>query len=206
MLVAVVTWLSVGVGCNLIAVPFVLFSPEPTKKVAAEFPRLKGKRLLILVWAEQATLYEYQRIQLEIASWVRYQLKEQFKELEIVTPSKVDQYMKAHPDWATEPPPRIGRHFKANLVMMIEMMEFTTREPDSPSLYRGRARARITMYDLSGEQEPAKGIALKPAEALYPPDRPIGVLRADEWKIRAETYQEFGRIVARKFYDHEVKL
>lgn len=206
MLTAVLLWMPMGAGCNLISVPFVLFAPEPTKKVTAEFPHLKGKRLLILVWAEQATLYEYQRIQLEIASWVRYQLKEQFKDLAIISPSEVDRYMQSHPDWATEPPPRIGRKFKADLVMMVELMEFSTHEPGSPSLYRGKARARITMYDLSGDEELPRGIALKPAEAVYPPDQPIGVLRADEWTIRAETYQEFGRVVARKFYDHEVKL
>lgn len=206
MLGAILLGASMGTGCNLISLPFVLFAPEPTKKVSAEFTHLKGKRVLILVWAEQATLYEYQHVQVEIASHVRYYLKEKFKDLKVVAPSEVDRYMKRHPDWATEHPGRVGAHFKADLVIMLELMEFTTREPDSPSLFRGRARARVTMYDLTGEDEMPKGVALKPAEAVYPPDRPIGVLRADDRIIRAETYKEFGRAVARKFYEHEVKL
>lgn len=205
MLMVPLLWLPMGVGCNLISLPFVLFAPEPTKKVTAEFAHLKSKSVLILVWAEHATLCEYPRVQLEIASWVRYGLRERFKDIEVVAPSKVDRYMKSNPDWATEQPARIGRQFKADLVMMIEMMEFTTRELGSPSLFRGRARARITMYDLSEEGDRPKGIALKLAEAVYPPDRPIGVLHADDRAIRAQTYQEFGRVVARKFYDHEVK-
>lgn len=199
-------WLPMTVGCNLVSLPFILFAPEPTKKVSAEFAHLKGKRLLILVWAEQATLYEYPNVRYEVADHVRYHLKEHFPKLEVVPPSQVNRYMKSHPDWSTERPTRLGRHFKADNVMMLELMEFTTREPGSPNLFRGRVRARIMMYDMSGEEERPKGIALKPAEAVYPPDRPIGVLRANDRTIRAETYKEFGRVVALKFYDHEVKI
>jgi len=197
---------SLCTGCNLISLPVVLFAPDPTKKVPAEFAHLKGKRVLILVWAEQATLYEYPHVQLETATHIRYYLKEKFKDIDIVSPTDVDRYMKGHPEWATEHPARLGRHFKADLVMMIELMEFGTREPGSPGLFRGRARARVTVYDLTSGEEQPKGIALKPAEAFYPADRPIGVLRADDRTIRAETYKEFGRVVAEKFYDHEVKL
>jgi hypothetical protein len=194
------------VGCNLISMPFVLFAPDPTKKIPAEYANIKGKRVLILVWAEQATLYEYPKVQLEIGSHIWYYLKEHFKDISVVSPSEVYRYMESNPDWATEHPADIGRRFKSNLVMMVELMEFTTREPGSPNLFRGRVRARITMYDLTGDDERPKGIALKPAEALYPPDRPVGVLRADDRTIRAETYKEFGRVVAQKFYEHEVKL
>ncbi len=194
-------------GCNIISVPFVLFSPDPTKKVAAEFAQIKGKRVCILVWAEQATLYEYPRVQLESADHIRYFLKEKFgKDVDIVSPTEVDRYMQSHPDWATEHPARLGRHFKADLVMMVELMEFSTREPGSPGLFRGRVRARVTMYELTKGEDQPRGIALKPAEVAYPPDKPVGVLRADDRTIRAETYKEFGRIVAEKFYDHEVKL
>jgi hypothetical protein len=195
-----------GLGCNLVSLPFVLFAPEPTKKVNAEYAHLKGKKVLILVWAEQATLYEYPHVQLEVASAVRYSLKEKFKDIEIVSPTDVDRYMKSHPDWSTEHPSRLGRQQKADLVMMVELLEFTTREPGSPGLFRGRVRARVTVYDLTQHEEQPKGIALKPAEAIYPPDKPIGVLRADDRTIRAETYKEFGRVVAEKFYDHEVKI
>ena len=205
MLGAAVVLLPLSTGCNLISLPYVLFGPEPTEKVQAEFSHLKGKRVVVLVWAEQATLYEYPHVQVEVAGYVHYHLKEQIKPLDIVPPSQVKRYMQSHPDWATEHPGRIGRHFKADIAMMIELMEFTTREPGSPNLFRGRARAGITVYDLTGDQELPKGIALKPAEAVYPSDRPIGVLRADDRQIRAETYHELGRTVARKFYDHEVK-
>ncbi len=206
MIGVVAACMPLAAGCNLVSVPFVLFAPEPTKKVSAEFTHLKDKRLLILVWAEQATLYEYPHVQLETASHIRYHLREQYSDLDVASPSQVDRYMQAHPDWDTEHPARLGRHFKADAVMMVELMEFSTREPGSPNLYRGRVRARVTMYDLTGEEEMPKGIALKPAEAVFPPDRPIGVLRADDRTIRAETYKEFGRVVARKFYEHEVKL
>ena len=197
--------LPVMVGCNLISLPYVLFAPEPTEKVKAEFAHLEGRRVLVLVWAEQATLYEYPNVQIEIASYVRYLLKEKFSDLDVASPSHVSRYMKSRPDWATEHPAAIGRHFKADIVMMVELMEFTTREPGSPNLFRGRARARITVYDLTGEDDRPKGFALKPAEAVYPPDRPIGVLRADDRVIRAQTYKEFARAFTRKFYDHEVK-
>jgi hypothetical protein len=206
ILAPLLLWLPTGVGCNLISVPFVLFAPDPTEEVPAEYAHLKGQRVVILVWAEQATLYEFPKVQVSLASHVRYFLKEKLPDLDIVAPSKVVRYMRNNPDWATESPAKIGKLFKADAVMMLELMELNTREPGSPNLYRGRARARVTMYDLTGDEERPKGMALKPAEAVYPPDRPIGVLRADDRAIRAALYQEFGRTVARKFYDHEVKL
>lgn len=206
LLATAALWLPLSTGCNLVSLPFVLFAPEPTEKVPAEYTKLKGKKLVILVWAEQATLYEYPKVQLEASSYIRYHLKEKYGDLDIISPSDVYHYMQSNPDWDSEHPAKIGRHFKADLVMMTELMEFTTREPGSPNLFRGRVRARVTMYDLSAGEDRPKGVALKPAEAVFPPDRPIGVLRADDRWIRAETYKEFGRVVARKFYEHEVKL
>jgi hypothetical protein len=205
MVMAVLIW-PLTVGCNIISVPFVLFAPDPTKKIPAEFAKIEGKRVLILVWAEQATLYEYPHVQLESATHIRYFLREKFKDLDVVSPTEVERYMQGHPDWSTEHPARLGRQFKADFVMMVELMEFSTREPGSPGLFRGRVRARVTVYDLSFGEEQPNGISLKPAEAVYPPDKPIGVLRADDRTIRAETYKEFGRNVAQKFYEHEVKL
>ena len=61
-------------GCTLIAAPFLAFGQERTKKVPPEYPYLDGKKVCLLVWAEQYTEFEHRWVRLEVSEHVRVAL------------------------------------------------------------------------------------------------------------------------------------
>ena len=67
--------LGAAAGCQAIAYPFIVFGEEPTVKVPAEYGKLAGKKVAIVVWADNETLMDYPFVRFEVASWVAQTLK-----------------------------------------------------------------------------------------------------------------------------------
>jgi hypothetical protein len=62
-------------GCQWLAAPWLMWGPEVTKTVPAEYPYLAGKKACVLVWAEMDTLFVYPHVQLEVAEHVAYAMQ-----------------------------------------------------------------------------------------------------------------------------------
>jgi len=189
-------------GCNLLAYPLYLAAPEPTKKVPAEFNKLQGKRVAIVVWAKPETLFQFPHVRLEVAAQVAWQLQQKVKNVQVVQPQLIADYQDRHPEWEGLPPAEIGKRFGADYVIFVELLEYTTRDPRSPTLYRGRARAGIVVYDVA---DPARKWPLNPVTAEYP-GGPVGVAAADDMAVHRGLLDLLGRKIAQKFYDHEIVL
>ncbi len=190
-------------GCRLIAAPFLAWGQEQTKPVPAEYPYLAGRKICILVWAEQFTLFEYPHVQLDVSEHVRVALEGAVQGLTVIPNRQVVDYQTRDPNWETRGPARIGARFGADRVLMIELTQYTTREPGSPHLYRGYMGANIKVYDTgSPDAEPAYKTTL---ETVYPPDS-MGTYGTDDRTIRASLMRAFGAELAGKFHDRREKV
>jgi len=189
-------------GCNLLAYPLYLTAPEPVRKVPAEFDKLPGKTVAVVVWAEPATLFQFPHIRLEVAAQVAYQLGRHIKDTHVVEPQQVADYQDRHPNWASLPPAELGKKFGADYVIFIELLKYTTRDPKSPALFRGRATASVAVYDAN---EPSRRWTLTQAVAQYPA-RQTGLISGDDMSVHRRLLEQLGIQIARKFYDHEVKV
>lgn len=196
-------------GCQAMAFPFLMWGAEPTKDVPAEYPYLAGKKVAIFVWAEPDTLFEFPFVQLEVSEHVAAAFDEGFRTVKRLDPvvfvpnRNVVELQRRDPDWDRKDPAELGRHFAADRVLMIELTQYTTREPESTHLFRGRIAANVKVYD------PAYPNAL-PAykttvEVAYPPES-HGDWGTDDRGIRKATLELFASEVAGKFYDRRVKV
>lgn len=192
-------------SCRALLYPILATAPKPTRKVLAEFSKLPGHRVLILVWADQATLFDYPNIRYELAEYVAYHLKDKLKNLTIVPNREVARYQQTNYHWDSQPPALIGRKFDAELVLHIELLQYTTRAAGTPHLLCGQGRAAITIYDCQAEP-PRQRLYHGQAEARYPPSGSLGLLQADDASVHARTLDLLGAAIAAKFYDHEVEL
>lgn len=202
-LLVALSLLSVTAGCNLMALPFMLWGQKPTKDVAAEYPYLEGKRVGILVWAELETLFEYPHVQYEVAEHARAALEAHVKDVKIVSSRKLVDYQRREPKWESQHPTEIGRQFGCERIIMIELTQYTTREPDSPHLYRGRIAANVKVYDCAiAGSAPTYSDNV---EVAWPPDTP-GKWGADDNMVRRYAMEAFAEELAGRFYDRKVPL
>jgi hypothetical protein len=190
-------------GCKAAALPWLLWGEEPTKNIAAEYPYLAEKRVCIVVRADMDTLVEYPQVQLELADHVQAALEANIQGLRCVDPRKVVDYQREKTDWDKEDPAVFGKHFQADRLLELDLTQYTTREPESPYLYRGHVAALLNIYNTAyPNSAPAYS---KEVAAIYPPDGP-GEWGSTDRDIRRGMMQAFAEEVAGKFYDRKVKV
>jgi hypothetical protein len=195
--------LAASIGCQAAATPWLLWGKEPTKEVPAEFPYLQGKKVCVLVWADPETLFEYPWVQLEISEHIVQAMKAHVEGISFVPNRKVVDLQRSEPDWERADPATLGARFGVDRVLMIELMQYTTREPESPHLYRGRVAASVKVYDTDYPQ--SAPVFKTTVETVYPPDS-VGQWGSDDRSIRKATMEAFAADVAGKFYNRRVKV
>jgi hypothetical protein len=192
--------LSALTGCAFFRGAVLLWGQEPTKKVPAEYPYLTDKKVCILVWAEPYTMFEYRWVQLDVSEHVRVAMEETVHGATFVPNRQVVEYQDHNPNWDKEDPAKIGQRFGADRVMLIELTQYTTREPDSPHLYRGHMSANVKVFDAAyTASQPAYKTTI---EVAYPPDS-VGQYGTDDQSIRRATMQAFAAQLAGRFYERQ---
>lgn len=194
-------------GCNYLAFPLYVFAPpEPTKTVEPEFKGLEKKTMTVIIWADTGTLLEYQSAQLELTDAIIAEFKRHLPTLTITEPRRVIRYQDEKPSWRAMQPRLLCDHFSSDLVMIVSLMEFTTREPGHAHLARGRIHAQAAIYQRERGQEPADQGPVWQNDGMltvFPAQSPV-VLAGDDWQIRSATEKLFAQELVRKFYKHEV--
>jgi hypothetical protein len=194
--------LAANSGCKLLASPLLLWGPEPTKVVPAEFPYLQGKKVCVVVWADSETLFEYQWVPLEVSEHVAAAMKPNVRGISFIPNRNVVELQRRDVDWDRRDPTVLGARFGADRVLMIELTQYTTREPESPHLCRGRIAANVKVYNV--QYQNSDPVFKTSVEVVYPPDS-AGPWGTNDDAIRKATMEAFAGELAGKFYDRRVK-
>jgi CO/xanthine dehydrogenase Mo-binding subunit len=182
---------------------------EHKRKVPAEFTKLTGQNVLILVWAQPETLFDYPYVRVETASHIRDKLAAELQtrktHVDFVEPARSEDYLRRTLDVSYDPMD-VGRKFDASMVVYIELLEFHVRDADAPDLLRGTVNASVAVYDLTAAADETQRYELEPVRVKYPENQPVMFSRTSADMIREGTYTAFAEVVARKFYDYEEDL
>ena len=192
-------------ACNLIS-GMVQVLPPPKQKVAAEYSRLAGKKVVILTWVQDdGALVDFPYAQAQLSAFAAVHLKEKVDNITIVSTARVEDYLERSYDPVPDPV-EVGKRFSADVVVFLEVFRLSLRDPATPQLYQGRIEASVRVYDRTAGGEGANEFELTPIEVRVPENRTIGVVAANAAQILRETYDAFGAAVAKRFHDHEVEL
>jgi hypothetical protein len=143
-------------GCQQFVILSYLIGGPPSiepdfDKETGESLKGKDKTVAVVCFAPRELLAEFPAIDKEIAAQVSFQLAEH--KIAIVKPDYVRAWISAHPKW--ELAEEIGREFKADYVVEIEISTFSLYEGTSTTLYRGRTEADVSvtkMEEGSGDE------------------------------------------------------
>lgn len=190
-------------GCAVVRAMTYLFGELPTRQVKAEYPHLAKQKVCVLVRADMETIFEYPHVQWEVADHVRVALEQNVQGVKVVDPRRVAEYQRGHPDWERTDPAELGKRFAADRVLEINLTQYTTREPDSPHLYRGHISALVSVYHAGyPNSEPVYTTEVK---TVYPPES-VGEPGTGDRAIRRAAMEVFANDLAGKFYDRTVQV
>ena len=194
-------------GCNLL-VPFA-FVGDHKRKVLAEFDKLPKQRVAILVWTDQATLFDYPYARVELATFISDKLRHEMTQrglgTEVVDARDVEDFLQKNLD-ARVDPAAVGRQFKTDYVVYVEVLEFQIRDAEEPQFLRGRVEAAVSVHDVRPEPDRTSRYTLTPVKCLYPDDQPVLMSATNSPLIREGTYRKFAEEVARIFHEYTVDL
>ena len=193
-------------GCG--AISYFLHKLAPAGKgkwIPAQSEALsEGKKVLILVYADQAIQYQHEQLaRYNTASMIAEQMQAELK-VDVVDPAVVEQFQASNLNWTDRHPSQIARErYRADLVLYIELRDFTTAAEESGELLRGRMEGTCSLYTVGkSAAEPVELLWEQKVESVYPPDIPEVANIGAVDRIRYETIKLFAERLVKCFYGH----
>jgi len=196
--------LSAG-GCNWFQLPLYAIFGQTHTQVKAQYKGLTGKKIAIVIATGPSTSFDYPQARTDITMAVIQTITKHVKNVQFVDQAELEKFQKEDLDWVALPMSDIARRFDAQRVLYLDLYQFTMYEPNSINLLRGSIAAAMTVYeaDSAAPDRPAYRTSL---EVLYPENQPQPTSNRAMAAIQSGTIALFADQVARKFYDHKVKI
>lgn len=194
-------------GCNWLTP--LAFVGEHKKKISAEFDKLPNTRVALLVWTDQATLFDYPFARFELASYLADKLGAEMRQrkltIDLIDPRDVEDLLQKDPATQIDPL-KVGAHFRCDYVLYLEVLEFQIRDAQQPQFLQGRLQTSVAVFDVRAGRVSGERFELTPVQCVYPPGQPILFSAANAPIVRESLYRLFAEHVARKFYEHTVDI
>lgn len=186
-------------GCNWFT-PLAFILPEHKRQVSAEFTQLSGS-VAVMVWADSPITYDYPSLTLDVAAHVSDRLQAVVPEIKPIDVNDLEDFIKQKPRGRL--PEDVGRHFQADYVIYLELLDFGLREASTPDIIQGRVYSSIVVYTFKDPQAPPQRNELVPISVKVPEGGPTHFSPGELHRVRKDLYETFAGQVAAKFYDHE---
>ena len=208
LLLTLISLLLLTTGCNILGPILYIFSPPaPRRTVQAEYEGLEGKSVATVVYAGPEISTDYVLAQLEIADAVNYKLKEYVDKVKTIPPRRILRYQQENAAWIDEPPEKLCAKFNCDYVLLVTLVEFSTREPGSAYLVRGRLTAAAKLYGRpDGPNAGLKWSSSEDFRVVFPPDSQMAMGIDSATKVRYKTEKNFAKALVLKFVKHKVDI
>jgi hypothetical protein len=194
------------VGCDVVGwtLDSTMGGPKEVK-VAAEYKGLTGKRVAVIVAADEQTLYGHPGAPLAITKAVSAQLATALTDVKVANPEQVVEFQRKNPYWATLPYKMLLKKLEADRLIVIDLATYSTHEPGNTHVWRGVATASVSVAEADAEN-PNNLTYTQAVSARFPELQPVGVLDAEESTIALGLNREFATKVSRLFFEHQVTV
>jgi hypothetical protein len=197
-------------GCGFLGFGF---GPEAQPQLAshadaAPYPGLANKSLAIVVYAPIATLDEFPGAREEISSFVATQIRGNMPTTALVDPRQVVSWQDSTFNWQNLSPSDFGKHFQVQRVLVIQILDYSTKRPLGVSNLQGRLRAQCLIFDTPKSAPDAPPETSLPApvwsglvDAAWPSGKPLDPTQTNENAVRLRTLESFSDLLVRFFYE-----
>ena len=174
-----------------------------TKTIPAEFDGLKNRSVAVVVFANETTQFEYPWAVLNLSAMTSAMLRSGVKGLTAINAQKINAYQRKNLHWAEMDRTALGKALKADFVLYISLVEFTTVEEGYVDLLRGKINGEIKVYDCSKSEADACVWTCENIRVSFPKTATVRTAK-NETEIHSRIMVKFSQKLARKFYSYKI--
>ncbi len=192
-------------GCAQAGFLVYLFTPDnPTETVEAEYKELSDARVAVVIYTSQSTQVDYPLVRLALASVIGAELKARLQNVSAIDPRTVVKFQDETPNWETLPRSQVARTLGADYLLYVVLSEYSTMEPSTLNLYRGRASADVSLFKAALDEAQCRVWGKEMFHVSYPQNTTVGVTASNDEEIAYQTQRLLADQVVKKFYKHKV--
>ncbi len=189
-------------GCDAAGYSLWLLTPREDKKVQAEFNDLSKHTLAVVFFVDEKTQLDYPNVRLTLGAKITEEFRKNVKDIKVIDPIRVTRYQDENIHWDTQEKKTTAKDLKADFLLIISLVEYSTRVPGQVNAFQGRISAEAKLYDAVLDEGDNLLWKSKDSLDVVFPKLPQYSERAEP-SIRQVTEQMFADMLAKKFYDHE---
>ncbi len=189
-------------GCNVVTIVGYLIGGPPS--VEPDFDKEttlsmtdKDVKVAIICVAPTSIKWDFDEIDRDLANAVAARLVSH--QIKLVDPNKVQVWLDKHPEW--DKPQELGKDLDATYVIYIDLSKFSLYENDSHMLYRGRAEAMVSVYEMDEDGDGEK-IYSKNITSEFPHAIPRATQDISFTKFKKEYRAHLSDVIGRLFYEY----
>jgi hypothetical protein len=150
-----------GAGCNGLTLPYFLFQRlcgedanlPPLMAKLASSDKKKVVKVVVIASSNLQAQPEFLTIDRDLTTLFIRRLQQSYKDnkenVVLLPATKVERFKDTHPNWALDVP-SIGKHFKADWVVWLQIDSFSLYEPRSHNMiYQAHANIQVSLFDMS---------------------------------------------------------
>lgn len=206
----ILNWLTLGLvsisllssGCNYVVLAGYLIGGPPS--IEPDFDAMTGNSMtdrnvtaVVVCYAPHKLRLRYPRVDKELEKYVGSKLA--MHHIQVAPPDLVRAWLDENPEW--DKADEIGRAFNATYVIHIDLNDYSLYEEHSSTLYRGRADAMVSVYQIDddgyGEQ-----IYSKELISQFPLRAPRATTEVSFSNFKQEYMTRLSEEIGRLFYEY----
>lgn len=204
---AVAVCLMISSGCSLGVMFNKMLLGDPL--APAEFRAMtdvdltKGKeRILVMCTTPPSVSEELTTLSVDIAEGISRTLKRE--EVNVVSSKEVSAWIDDH-GGVDLTPEELAQDFKTDFIAWIDIKQFSTREPNSPDLLRGRCSGFVRVYRVREREDGtryASTVYSREFGSTFPIHQPISATGRSPLLFQKEFVDQVSEELSERFYDH----
>lgn len=201
-LVMLMAWLA---GCNIIGYGAHVVAGDPKEKKVwhdAEYEGLDNTTVAVMVSADDQVLYQFPNAPLDTARAVSARLTADVTGVSVTDPAQVIAFQQRNPYWNATPYRDLLQRLNVQRIVHVDLVQYATHEPGNRHVWRGVVVANINVASADAPN-PNDLVYANTVQVVFPEDRPVGVLDADDRTIQLGMLTLFSKEVSRLFHGHE---
>ncbi|MDD4892132.1 MAG: hypothetical protein PHU85_19590 [Phycisphaerae bacterium] len=170
-----------------------------TRSVPPEYSGLPGHKLAVVVRTLEQTDWEHPELPGDLERFVLNRFKQDLGKVTLVSQAEVQRYKDQHQRWTDTPEVEVGRKFKADMVLYINVDFYSPSQSDPMHYMQGKLTCRCLLYDCaSGER-----LWEKPDLTVqFPPKSMSGGITTSPQKNKTQLMMTFSEKLTQCFYRH----
>jgi hypothetical protein len=187
-------------GCGRLS---YFFWPFQTKTIPAEFEGLKDHTVAVVIFASETTQYEYPWAVMNLSAMISSNIVANVEGAKAISPQKISAYQRKNLHWMEMDKTKLCKALKADYVLYVSLIEFSTAEKGYIDTLRGTVNGEISIYDGSKREDDAR-IWISDNLIVKFPEVAIMRTARNEAGIRSGVLRKFSDELAKKFYTYKV--